>query len=375
MLFLIGYGLYTIIITLAPAGMGANAIMRKASEIVKHDPDVSKLHRQSTPPLNSLRYSLPARSILLDGCELDAWGPHFALMLLCSRVSVSLQLAMVFGEMKTYGEDFGGGSTEGRRYYVPEYEYEDDITGVKYHRVRFNLEGERGRKATVWAETRAGSSSDFRYIIVMNKEQTRVWSIVDHRPAELSLHDRQASVSSLMQDAGWTFFADNEGDALEQAEALGDYWLKVRTVRCDLDRDRCVREGITSRPAWGMGPAEGPGVFSSAWDLLSNSASSVYKTAFGSGSGPDATVSGSAASDVEALARAPERPVWKVAKGTKSLRELELMTRDLAAKKRRGGSDGIVGSASAALSGAVDSFKDLLGLGSTSSSGSSSSAK
>lgn len=41
-LFLIGYGLYTIIITLAPAGMGANAIMRKASEIVKHDPDVSR---------------------------------------------------------------------------------------------------------------------------------------------------------------------------------------------------------------------------------------------------------------------------------------------------------------------------------------------
>lgn len=322
-LFLIGYGLYTIIITLAPAGMGANAIMRKASEVVKHDPD----------------------------------------------------LAMVFGEMKTYGEDFGGGAVEGRRYYVPEYEYEDDATGVKYHRVRFNLEGERGKKATVWAETRAGSSSDFRYIIVMNKEQTRVWSLVDHRPAELSLHDRQANVSSLMQDAGWTFFADSEVDALEQAEELGDYWLKVRTVRCDLDKDRCIREGITSRPAWGMGAPEGPGIFGSAVDAITGAYTSIVHAAMGAGSGPSsATVSGAASTEMEALARAPERPLWRVAKGTKSLRELELMTRDLAAKKRRGGSDGVLGSASAALSGAVDSVKELFGIGGGGSGSGSSSA-
>lgn len=314
--------------------------------------------------------------IVFIACPSHMPAPHRTSPVLSAPAC--LQLAMVFGEMKTYGEDFGGGATEGRRYYVPEYEYEDDASGVKYHRVRFNLEGERGKKATVWAETRAGSSSDFRYIIVMNKEQSRVWSLVDHRPAELSLHDRQAAVSSLMQDAGWTFFADSEADALEQAEELGDYWLKVRTVRCDLDKDRCIREGITSRPAWGMGAPEGPGIFGSAVDALTGAYTAAVHAVMGAGSGSSGPVSGAAATEMEALARAPERPLWKVAKGTKSLRELELMTRELAARKRRGGGDGVLGSASAALSGAVDSFKDLIGMGGggggSSGSGSSASA-
>jgi hypothetical protein len=72
------YAGYTIVTTLLPLGASSNAIMRKASDVVLGDPEV-----------------------------------HAA-----------------FGVSKTYGLD-PGGRAEGRRYFVPEYKYEDNITGEK----------------------------------------------------------------------------------------------------------------------------------------------------------------------------------------------------------------------------------------------------
>jgi hypothetical protein len=72
------YAGYTIITTLLPMGASSNAIMRKASDIVLADPEV-----------------------------------HNA-----------------FGVAKTYGLD-PGGRAEGRRYFVPEYKYEDALNGDK----------------------------------------------------------------------------------------------------------------------------------------------------------------------------------------------------------------------------------------------------
>lgn len=264
-LVIICYAGWTIITTLAPSGASANAIMRKASDILKHDSE----------------------------------------------------MALYFGDVKTYGEDFGG-SREGRRYFVPDYEYTDDLTDVKYRRVRFNLEGDRNRKATVWAELRAGSS-DFRYLIVLTKDKSRVWSIIDNRPPERTLDERQAAVTTLLQDAGWSFWADSEADVAEQAAQLGDYWLKVKTVRGDMDRDRCEREGMTSRPAWTMGPAESPGWLAS----LGNGISEL--TGVARGASPAAGVAH------------PEQ-TWRVSKGVKTLRELEVMTKEL--RKRQAGAQG-----------------------------------
>lgn len=73
------YAGYTIVTALLPMGASSNAIMRKASDVLTHDPDVHT---------------------------------HF-------------------GTIKTYGADAGGGGTEGRRYFVPEYKYEDKYTGEK----------------------------------------------------------------------------------------------------------------------------------------------------------------------------------------------------------------------------------------------------
>lgn len=73
------YAGYTIFTVLVPIGASSNAILRKATEALKHDPDVHGY----------------------------------------------------YGDIKTYGIDLGG-RAEGRRYFVPEYKYEDPYTGTKY---------------------------------------------------------------------------------------------------------------------------------------------------------------------------------------------------------------------------------------------------
>lgn len=200
------YAGYTIVVTLLPGGASANAIMRNATYKLAHDPEI----------------------------------------------------AQAFGDIKTYGDDMGTRS-EGRRYFVPEYTYTDELTDEKYHRVRFSMEGERGKKARVWAEVRAGTY-DFRYLIVLANDQSRVWSVVDHRRPDPTEEERQARVTTLLQDAAWAFYADSELDMREQSAVLGDYWLKVKHVKCYEDAARCDEEHITTKPGWQAGAAFHKGI-------------------------------------------------------------------------------------------------------------------
>lgn len=92
----------------------------------------------------------------------------------------------------------------------------------------------------MWAEV-CSSSGEFRYLIVMTRDGSKVISIMDRRTPDLSKEERQARVSSLLQDAGWVFMFDNDVDGAEQGHALGDYWLKVKTVR---DPARLASQGV-----------------------------------------------------------------------------------------------------------------------------------
>ena len=115
--------------------------------------------------------------------------------------------------------------------------------------VKFNLEGDRGQKATAWAEVRAGTH-DLRYLIVLAKDKTRVWSVVDGRRPEPTTEERLQRLSSALQDAKWVFYADNAVDAREQESVLGEYWMKVKCVRCDDAPALCTDAGVASCPAW-----------------------------------------------------------------------------------------------------------------------------
>lgn len=117
-------------------------------------------------------------------------------------------------------------------------------------RVRFSIEGERQRKGLVWAEVRQGTY-DFRYLIVMARDKSRVWSVLDNRRQPPTLEERRARLTSVLADNGWAYYADGEGDVRSQAEEVGsDYWLKVKHVRCDVSPAACDAAGVLGRPAW-----------------------------------------------------------------------------------------------------------------------------
>lgn len=84
--------------------------------------------------------------------------------------------------LKAYGREHGG-HREGRRNFVEHTEYVDKEDGSKRTRVRFNLEGQFGT-AFVFAEvSSAMPSGEFVYILVQDKRNGQVTTVVDNRSA------------------------------------------------------------------------------------------------------------------------------------------------------------------------------------------------
>eukprot|EP00970_Alexandrium_tamarense_P004322 scaffold721_cov202-Alexandrium_tamarense.AAC.29 len=91
-----------------------------------------------------------------------------------------------FGEaFKTYGRDHGG-HREGRRNFIEHTEYVSPDDGTKRTRVRFNLEGQYGN-AFVFAEvSKDMPSGEFVYLLVQDKRNGQVITVVDNRSALLA---------------------------------------------------------------------------------------------------------------------------------------------------------------------------------------------
>ena len=90
-----------------------------------------------------------------------------------------------FGPFKTYGRDHGG-HREGRRNFIEHTEYTSEDDGSKRTRVRFNLEGQYGH-AFVFAEvSKDMASGEFVYILVQDKRNGHVITVVDNRSALLA---------------------------------------------------------------------------------------------------------------------------------------------------------------------------------------------
>jgi import inner membrane translocase subunit TIM21 len=95
-------------------------------------------------------------------------------------VRYNAEIIEMTGEgMKAFGRDVGG-STEGRRNHVDQYKYIGE-DGSKRTRVRFNVQGSKG-KVRVWAEVSEGmQSGDLVYLICQNVRTGRVYTLVDNR--------------------------------------------------------------------------------------------------------------------------------------------------------------------------------------------------
>eukprot|EP00549_Striatella_unipunctata_P012659 CAMPEP_0118700176 /NCGR_PEP_ID=MMETSP0800-20121206/16404_1 /TAXON_ID=210618 ORGANISM="Striatella unipunctata, Strain CCMP2910" /NCGR_SAMPLE_ID=MMETSP0800 /ASSEMBLY_ACC=CAM_ASM_000638 /LENGTH=212 /DNA_ID=CAMNT_0006600665 /DNA_START=159 /DNA_END=797 /DNA_ORIENTATION=+ len=102
------------------------------------------------------------------------------------KVRESDEVKRRFGDrLKAYGRDHGG-HREGRRNFVEHTEYTDKDDGSKRTRVRFNLEGNHGM-AFVFAEVSSKMpSGEFVYVLVQDKRNGQVITLIDNRSALLA---------------------------------------------------------------------------------------------------------------------------------------------------------------------------------------------
>ncbi|KAI2510535.1 hypothetical protein MHU86_3803 [Fragilaria crotonensis] len=84
--------------------------------------------------------------------------------------------------IRGYGRDHGG-KRVGRRNFIEHTEYTSDEDGSKRTRVRFNLEGPHGQGFVFAEVSSAMPSGEFVYLIVQDKANGRVTTIVDNRAA------------------------------------------------------------------------------------------------------------------------------------------------------------------------------------------------
>jgi mitochondrial import inner membrane translocase subunit TIM21 len=109
--------------------------------------------------------------------------------------------------IKAYGRDHGG-HREGRRNFIEHTEYVSKDDGSKRTRVRYNLEGRFGN-AFVFAEVSSEmSSGEFVYILVQDKANGRVHTVLDNRSALETMRlaggnkEAQSAVSQLLSGGG-----------------------------------------------------------------------------------------------------------------------------------------------------------------------------
>jgi mitochondrial import inner membrane translocase subunit TIM21 len=113
-----------------------------------------------------------------------------------------------YGEgVKAYGRDHGG-HREGRRNFIEHTEYVSKEDGSKRTRVRYNLEGQFGQ-AFVFAEVSSEmSSGEFVYVLVQDKSNGRVHTVVDNRAALVSARlaggnkEAQSAMAQLLSGSG-----------------------------------------------------------------------------------------------------------------------------------------------------------------------------
>lgn len=109
--------------------------------------------------------------------------------------------------VKAYGRDHGG-HREGRRNFIEHTNYVDEQDGSHRTRVRYNLEGRHGAAFCFAEVSSAMPSGEFVYVLVQDKANGRVTTVVDNRAAltaaRLSAGNAEAAsaMSQLLKGSG-----------------------------------------------------------------------------------------------------------------------------------------------------------------------------
>lgn len=83
------------------------------------------------------------------------------------------------GNVKAYGKDFGG-QRAGRRNWIENYIYEDE-DGLQHCRIKFNVEGNRGKGEIFAEKSKEMGPGEFHYLVFVDGNTGAVVGIIDNR--------------------------------------------------------------------------------------------------------------------------------------------------------------------------------------------------
>lgn len=152
------------------------------------------------------------------------------------------------GNVKGYGKDFGG-SREGRRNWIENYIYEDE-EGMRHCRIKFNVEGKRG-KGVVYAEkTKEMGPGEFHYLVFQDGTTGAVVGIIDNRVYLPFEKQRELVVEKLHLLKAILFGMGSDKETKRQLQLLGPLKDRVEFVDCEQRPQECQQAQIAMVPTW-----------------------------------------------------------------------------------------------------------------------------
>ena len=155
--------------------------------------------------------------------------------------------------VKAYGFDHGG-RREGRRNFVT-HDIINDDDGVPHCQVKYTIEGDDGRKGTVYASMKKGAESGmFDYIILEIKSRSRneAVALIDNR-VRLSREEVQEKVATRLGAQNVELYGREDDQwTLRQKGELGDFFHLIKYFACDKasNKKKCEEAQLKGYPTW-----------------------------------------------------------------------------------------------------------------------------
>ena len=152
--------------------------------------------------------------------------------------------------IKGYGQDFNT-TYEGRRNQIEHFIYEDE-DGMKHCRIKFNVQGKRGRGIVYAEKSKEMGTGEFYYLVFKDERTGLVIGIIDNR-VYLPLEKQQELIVNKLHMLKAVLVGIRGHPETEQQLAMfGDLKDKVEFVDCRQNPGWCQQMNTMVVPSWNI---------------------------------------------------------------------------------------------------------------------------
>mmetsp|Transcript_7780 Transcript_7780/g.9267 ORF Transcript_7780/g.9267 Transcript_7780/m.9267 type:complete len:335 (+) Transcript_7780:352-1356(+) len=201
-------------------------------------------------------------SLIISELMPTKMSPNSVFNTVFERIKDHPEVVSRVGEnIKGYGRDRNT-HKEGRRNFIDHDKF-TDLDGVKHIRVKFHVEGSRGR-ANVYAEVSQDMEpGEFAYIIIEQiiRGQSNAVALIDNR-REMSKEELQQKLSQKLASLNAVLYGHSNCQWTQrQIIEFGDFAKNLKVLMCDKPdaKEECEKAGLQGYPMWTINGEPLPG--------------------------------------------------------------------------------------------------------------------